>query len=63
MTANKGIGMTEAEWNQIALHNAENLKKETEKRKEKLQQQREIMRSELEKQVAKRKQDAADKRQ
>lgn len=62
MTANKGIGMTEAEWNQIALQNAENLKKESEKRKEKLQQQREIMRSELEKQVAKRKQDAADKR-
>lgn len=55
MTANKGIGMTEAEWNQIALQNAENFNKETEKRKEKLQQQREVMRSELEKQVAKRK--------
>jgi len=28
MTANKGIGMTEAEWNSIALENARNFKKE-----------------------------------
>ena len=33
MTANKGIGMTEAEWNQIALKNAENFKKEADQRK------------------------------
>jgi len=28
MTANKGIGMTEAEWNSIAIENAKNFKKE-----------------------------------
>ena len=49
MTANKGIGMTEAEWNAIALKNAESFKKENDQRKKKLEEQREIMRSELEK--------------
>ena len=55
MTANKGIGMTEAEWNSIAVKNAESFKKEAQQRKKKLVEQREIMRSELEKQVSRRK--------
>jgi len=58
MTANKGIGMTEAEWNAIALKNAENFKKEAQNRKKKLEEQREMMRSELEKQVTRRKAEA-----
>lgn len=54
--------MSEAEWNEIALRNAENFKKEADKRKAKLHEQREVMRSELEKQVTRRKKDQEERR-
>ena len=51
MTYNKGCGMTEAQWNQIVVKNAEKAKQEELSHKEKLNQQKLRMRRDLEKQV------------
>lgn len=47
MTQNKGIGMTEGEWNQIAIRNAESFKQEAEAKKKKAQEQKDLIRQEL----------------
>jgi len=63
MTNNKGIGMTEGEWNSIVLKNKESFEAEAARRKMTLHQQREAMRVELEKQVARRKLEESAKKQ
>lgn len=55
MTGNKGIGMTEDEWNAIVVRNAKQAKEEQEARKAKILAQREQMKNELQLQVTKRK--------
>jgi hypothetical protein len=62
MTNNKGIGMTEGEWNSIVLKNKESFEAEAARRKLTLHQQREVMRQELEKQVTRRKQEELAKK-
>lgn len=51
MTSNKGIGMTDGEWNEIVLKNAKKEKDDAEIKKLTLLKQREQMKQELEKQV------------
>lgn len=48
MTNNKGIGMTEAQWNEIVKKNAEKEKVDEASKREKLLQQQLKMRKELE---------------
>ena len=48
MTGNKGIGMTEGEWNTIVKNNAQREELDAKKKKEVLAKQRENMRAELE---------------
>ena len=55
MTGNKGVGMTEDEWNAIVVRNAKQAKEEQEARKAKILAQREQMKNELQLQVTKRK--------
>lgn len=55
MTGNKGIGMTEDEWNAIVVRNAKQAKEEQEARKAKILAQREQMKNELQQQVTQRK--------
>lgn len=51
MTQNKGIGMTDIEWNEIVLRNVQREKDEAEQKKQSLVKQREQMKLELENQV------------
>lgn len=51
MTNNKGIGMSEGEWNQITVKNAESFKQEAIFRKQKLIEQKEQTRKLLAEQV------------
>jgi len=47
MTGNKGVGMTEDEWNAIVVRNTKQAKEEQEARKAKILAQREQMKNEL----------------